>query len=581
VSRYAGAVLEQLNRAFIQGTVIGLTEGKLLERFVTESDEAAFAALVARHGPMVLGVCRRILRDEHAVEDAFQATFLVLVRRAGAIKNGELVGHWLHGVAHRVAVRAKAQAAHRSVRETTGVEAAKLAADSTAADVRHHDLRAILDEELARLPSALRSVVVLCYLEGFTHEEAAEHLRWPVGTVRSRMARARDLLRQRLVRRGFGADGACVTAALARQPVPLTLVDSTVRASLGFATEQATASAVSATARGLARGVLHSMLISKLKMLGLAALAGVLAAGGARTMARQFGTNSADPQPASVPPTAADRRTPLLRSVDRIDELLDDVERRNRDLQTELRALSREIVALRSGELNTIGTIASPPTSERKGADVRNTRGANPGDNESPEPAEQRPGQGEGSLAGGALDPGPTHFRSDRFFVIVSALGDRVALYNRAARKSQPLRLSDGAGTKQTVTPVFSGTLMALKIRGPKVSRIAVSTTDGNWYPQDLREPVEYARPIIATGMIAYVLGRYVYAFGAMRATPQWDVLELPIGSHPRLTVDADGLTLGHGNHLYLFNAASAKWSDIDTNAILDAPERTETDDAR
>jgi DNA-directed RNA polymerase specialized sigma24 family protein len=118
VSRYAGAVLEQLSRVFNQGTVVGLTEGKLLERFVAAGDEAAFAALVARHGPMVLGVCRRILRDEHDVEDAFQATFLILVRRAGAIKNGELVGHWLHGVAHRVAVRSRVQAAYRAVRKS-------------------------------------------------------------------------------------------------------------------------------------------------------------------------------------------------------------------------------------------------------------------------------------------------------------------------------------------------------------------------------------------------------------------------------------------------------------------------------
>ena len=130
MSRYAGAVLEQLNRVFNQGTVGGLTEGKLLDRFVAEGDEAAFAALVARHGPMVLGVCRRILRDEHEVEDAFQATFLVLVRRAGAIKDGELVGHWLHGVAHRVAVRARAQAAYRSVHETSGLEASPSSAQT-------------------------------------------------------------------------------------------------------------------------------------------------------------------------------------------------------------------------------------------------------------------------------------------------------------------------------------------------------------------------------------------------------------------------------------------------------------------
>ena len=150
---YAGAVLEQLSRVFNDGTSVGLTEGKLLERFVVEGDEAAFAALVARHGPMVLGVCRRILRDEHAVEDAFQATFLILVRRAGAIKNGELVGHWLYGVAHRVAVSARAQTAYRSVHETTGLEISEFASGRVDTDVdqRRRELVSVLDEAVARL----------------------------------------------------------------------------------------------------------------------------------------------------------------------------------------------------------------------------------------------------------------------------------------------------------------------------------------------------------------------------------------------------------------------------------------------
>ena len=114
MSDYTGAVLKELDRAFNQGTISGLTEGSLLERFVSGRDEAAFGALVARHGPMVLGVCRRLLREENDVDDAFQATFLVLARRAGAIRRGDLVGHWLYGVAHRVAVRARAIAARRA-----------------------------------------------------------------------------------------------------------------------------------------------------------------------------------------------------------------------------------------------------------------------------------------------------------------------------------------------------------------------------------------------------------------------------------------------------------------------------------
>jgi Sigma-70, region 4 len=191
--------------------------------------------------------------------------------------------------------------------------------------------------------------VVLCYLEGLTHEEAAEQLRWPVGTVRSRMARARDLLRRRLVRRGFTTDGAAVTAALARQPVPLTLIDSTIRASSGFATKQAMAAGLaSSTANALAAGVLHTMMISKFKMLGAAALAGVLAVGGARTLGRQFGAPTPGMGPAPADSKPNDRQTVLLRSADKIDGLLDDLEHRNRDVQSELRALREEILALRS-----------------------------------------------------------------------------------------------------------------------------------------------------------------------------------------------------------------------------------------
>ena len=193
MSHLTGTVLKELGRAFNQGTISGLSEGNLLERFVSHRDEAAFSALVARHGPMVLGVCRRLLRDESDVDDAFQATFLVLVRRAGAIRRRELVGHWLFGVAHRVAVRARAVAARRHLHEPTGLEIEEMDSQAKCHADEAFELRMIVGEELARLPETLRSPVVLCYLEGLTHDEAARKLHWPVGTVRSRMARARGL----------------------------------------------------------------------------------------------------------------------------------------------------------------------------------------------------------------------------------------------------------------------------------------------------------------------------------------------------------------------------------------------------
>ncbi len=290
MNSHACAVLDQMDRLFNRGTVAGLGEGALLERYVAGGDEAAFAALVARHGPMVLGVCRRVLRDERDVEDAFQATFLVLVRRAAAIRDGEGVGRWLHGVAHRVAVRARAHSARRFVHEQSVDEPIETRIAASASDAaERRELASIVDEEVMRLPSNLRAPVVLCYFEGMSHDEAARRLRWPVGTVRSRMARARDVLRQRLARRGVTTDGAAIVTALARPPVPPHWIDATVRASLNFATYPATAAATIASARSaaIARRFLYTMLITKLSYIGAAGLGMALAVGGAGTLAFQ------------------------------------------------------------------------------------------------------------------------------------------------------------------------------------------------------------------------------------------------------------------------------------------------------
>src|SRR3954451_8893170 len=166
--RHFGAVLGRIERLFASGTVAGLSEGQLIERFATRRDEAAFEALLARHGPMVLGICRRVLRDPDDVEDAFQATFLVLVRKAGTLRDRDLVGNWLFGVASRVALRARAIAARRRAVEGNGSTVETLAGgESEAQDDRDHDreMRAWVLEEVRRLPEKYRAPVVLCYLE--------------------------------------------------------------------------------------------------------------------------------------------------------------------------------------------------------------------------------------------------------------------------------------------------------------------------------------------------------------------------------------------------------------------------------
>jgi RNA polymerase sigma factor (sigma-70 family) len=252
----------------------GLTDAQLLERFVAERDEAAFEVLVWRHGPLVYNVCRRVLGHADDVEDAFQATFLALVRKAAAIRNRAALGGWLYQVAHRVALRALA-----ARRPTEPYPDADLAAPEASGASAGCDLRPVLDEEVRRLPAKYRDAVVLFYLSGHTTEEAARQLGCPRGTVLSRLAWARERLRQRLARRGVALPAGALAAWLAREgasaSAPALLTGSTVRAATGLATGKAAAAGVvSARAATLMEGALRSMFLTQLKT---TAAVGVLA----------------------------------------------------------------------------------------------------------------------------------------------------------------------------------------------------------------------------------------------------------------------------------------------------------------
>jgi RNA polymerase sigma factor (sigma-70 family) len=242
----------------------GLSDGQLLARFVGRRDEAAFAALVQRHGPLVLGVCRHLLRHEHDAHDAFQATWLVLVRKAGGLTGAEGISPWLYAVARRVARRAQLQAARRRSREGPCVDAPAVEAGP---DAERKELQAVLHEELGALPEKYRAPLVLCHLEGRTNEEAARRLRWPVGTVKTRLARGREQLRARLARRGLALPAALAAVALSRGEAPAALVQSTVGAVARFASGRGMASA---KVVALAEGAMRMMFLSKLK--GAAAL---------------------------------------------------------------------------------------------------------------------------------------------------------------------------------------------------------------------------------------------------------------------------------------------------------------------
>jgi RNA polymerase sigma factor (sigma-70 family) len=298
-------VLHYLRRLGPAAEGDALGDAHLLLRYTRHGDEAAFAALVRRHGPLVWGVCSRVLGGGPDAEDAFQATFLVLVRKAGALRGPDALGPWLYGVASRVARKARAAAARRQRRERALAE--DVPAVGAPGDAVWRDLRPVLDEEVSRLPDKYRAAVVLCYLEGLSDAEAARRLACPRGTVHSRLARARQRLQRRLSRRGVGLPAGLLTAALAAHAAPAApapLVESAVQSSLSFGRTGASA-ALTASAVALAQGALRSMLLSKLKV----ALAVLLTLGLAGAGAGLFTQRGAARQPAPRPaPTAGEKK---------------------------------------------------------------------------------------------------------------------------------------------------------------------------------------------------------------------------------------------------------------------------------
>ena len=305
--RSSDGLLRQVHRIVNLGALGTLTDAQLLDWFVARRDEAAEAAfeeLMNRHGPMVFRVCRSVLRDRHDAEDAFQAAFLVLAHRAGAIRRKGSVASWLFGVAHRVSSRARARSARRRALDRTAAESTP---EAQLPDEDDGD-REIVHQEIDRLPDRLRAPVVLCYLEGLTYDAAAHQLQLSDGALRGRLAQARDRLRRRLIERGVMIPAGLIVAgaateATARAAIPPTLVQSTLRIALGFMAGN--------TAAVLARGVLRSMLFHQLKvgtvvvLLGLGGGYGLWHASGAGFTVKGHGqAGPSSPPPLKAPATA-------------------------------------------------------------------------------------------------------------------------------------------------------------------------------------------------------------------------------------------------------------------------------------
>jgi RNA polymerase sigma factor (sigma-70 family) len=292
-----GAALRHFRRLFETGTMGGVTDRELLEEFrsrVQERTEPAFRALVERHGPMVLRTCRSILRDDQAVEDSFQATFLVLIRRARSLWVRDSLGPWLYQVAFRVARSARSAKSRRLRHEQRKAELTEFA----TIDRNWDDRGAVIHEELARLPEKFRAAVVLCCMEGLSQQQAAGQLGWPLGTLQSRLARGRDRLRVRLLRRGLAPSTALVASFLsgegASAAIPAALASSTVRFAVQLAAGNAVVAEVAgASAAFLTRGVLKTMFLHNLRIVMAVTLAVALSAAGALGWAGQ--TLQADP----------------------------------------------------------------------------------------------------------------------------------------------------------------------------------------------------------------------------------------------------------------------------------------------
>jgi len=320
-----GDVLKGFRTLFEAGTIAGLTDAELLERSKDRTGaaaELAFSALVERHGPMVLRVCRKALGDPHDAHDAFQSTFLILARKGDSIRDKRAVASWLHGVALRVSAASLAADSRRRKHERRKAGGATLATSFEPPD----DLGVVLHEEVRRLPGRYRDAVVLCYLEGRSCEEAAGHLRCPVGTVKSRLSWARERLRDRLTRRGLGpAAGAVATmlaaeSAHASMAVPASWVESTASASMKFAAIGS--GVVPGSAAALAKGVIHAMLMTKFKV-ATAALAGLVLTGA--SLMAQFGPAQF---PQEGPARASEPERDRLRSMEaKLDRLISALEK--------------------------------------------------------------------------------------------------------------------------------------------------------------------------------------------------------------------------------------------------------------
>jgi RNA polymerase sigma factor (sigma-70 family) len=571
-----GPALRQIGRLLSGASVASLESSQLLERFAKTRDEAAFEALIHQHGPMVLGTCRRMLADPHDVEDAFQATFLVLARRASSIQDADRLGPWLHRVARRVASRSRALSARRnSLRRD--LEAEPAAEDPGTLEA--FELRAALDEELAHLPEKYRAPLVLCYLEGLTHDEAAQKLRWPVGTVRSRLAGGRDRLRERLTRRGL-APASAVPLILARASIPQALLTTTLK----IATSAGTIPSHVAT---LAKGVLVAMIWNKLKLVGALGLMAGLTVGGAGIAGQQSGSGHA-PVVVKSMPKPTESPDDLRREKSRIlGERLFESEKKEEDLKHQLKLM--EIAGYQLEAELGLGVDPEHAQSRLKDLDqsIKDLESELAKMRESLEPLVERARQNRKQSQGVAkpVETDPEHIQPTEkptpqpkaappsitqmvggWVVSISGERDRVTVLNTETG----LRTTHRFPSKMnTLVPVCSSGVIAFYLKAPEIRQVVVfNFGDKKWYTQDLKESTTEASPVVGPQEARYELGRFLYIFSA-RAN-KWSILELKSGKVQNLVRFDDQRTdkriFQEGTILHIYNPRTGEWTHEDTD---------------
>jgi RNA polymerase sigma factor (sigma-70 family) len=306
-----GNLIDHLRSMMRAGGEADRTDAQLLEDYISRHDEAAVTALVRRHGPMVWGVCRRVLDNDHDAEDAFQAAFLVLVRKAASILPRAMVGNWLYGVAHQTALKARATTAKRRIRERQAQELLEQAAAAAAEPTLGQDLDRVLDQQLGRLPDKYRVVIVLCDLQGKSRKEAAHELKLPEGTLSSRLTTARAMLAKRLARRGVVASAAAFAGlcspGMASSIVPPSVALATIRAAAFAGVGSGALAGISNEAAVLAEGVLRTMLLTKLKVVAKVGAVTVLSLG-VIAGGLYMDDAAAQPGPPDKPPPGNEKR---------------------------------------------------------------------------------------------------------------------------------------------------------------------------------------------------------------------------------------------------------------------------------